>query len=126
MTGKHEVLTEDQIRWAYRRWCEGYALPVIADALFIHSTTLGKVFQRRGLRRHRLELEYKPQTRSARLRELPDEELASVLLAMHDGATFCANLPECCFGAQVPRERCVGCMMAWLAETEVDCGDGYA
>lgn len=34
------ILTEKQIEWAYKKWCEGYTQSEIAKALFVHKGTI--------------------------------------------------------------------------------------
>lgn len=53
------VLTEKQLKWAYTKWCEGYSVLEIAEALYIDSSTLYRIFRQRGMIRIRIPLEYK-------------------------------------------------------------------
>ena len=39
--GRITCLTEEQQKWAYRKWCEGYTHEEIAEALYVHKNTVG-------------------------------------------------------------------------------------
>lgn len=49
----HKALSDDQIQWAYRKWCEGYTKDKIAKALFVCERTLYRALQ--GKRKEKLE-----------------------------------------------------------------------
>ena len=46
-------LTPKQIRWGYEKWCEGYTLIQIGDALNVCEKTVKRAFKRNGLVRIR-------------------------------------------------------------------------
>lgn len=52
------ALTEKKLKWAYQKWCEGFSVLEIAEALYIDSSTLYKIFRKRGLVRIRIPLKY--------------------------------------------------------------------
>ncbi|MBR2047113.1 MAG: hypothetical protein IJ960_00805 [Oscillospiraceae bacterium] len=108
------TLSDAELRWAHRRWCEGYSLAEIGDALFVSASALGDAFRRHGLVRERRPISYKTPTRAEVLREMDNIRLADALLDMHNGAGFCRNLPEC--RGNILRVRCMKCMLAWLEE----------
>ena len=46
---KHtEHLTQREIDWAYEKWCEGYRLDQIADALYCNVRTISRAFRKHG------------------------------------------------------------------------------
>ena len=47
------VLSQKQISWAYEKYCEGYTLEQISDALYVCGMTLRRAFKRNGLTRVR-------------------------------------------------------------------------
>lgn len=53
--GPKPILSEDEINWAYEKWCEGYTRKQIADALYVCCNTLdaalkGKPKKKNGVR----------------------------------------------------------------------------
>lgn len=38
--GKRKALNQKQIEWAWEKWCEGYTLSQIADALYVNLSTI--------------------------------------------------------------------------------------
>ena len=54
---KVSALTTGQIKWAYEMWCIGYTKKQIANALFVHESTIGRVLK--GKKRVRPILVYK-------------------------------------------------------------------
>jgi DNA-binding transcriptional regulator LsrR (DeoR family) len=34
------MLTDDEIKWAYEKWCDGYTQQQIADALYVSRVTV--------------------------------------------------------------------------------------
>ena len=34
------ILTDDEIKWAYEKWCDRYTLHQIADALYVSHATI--------------------------------------------------------------------------------------
>ena len=46
-------LTRKQTFWAYQKWCDGYRLVDIAEALNCHEKTIRRSFQRERLERTR-------------------------------------------------------------------------
>lgn len=45
--GRPPVLSEDEITWAYEKWCEGYTMQQIAEALYVDRRTIGNVLRGR-------------------------------------------------------------------------------
>lgn len=43
--GRPPVLSEDEIAWAYEKWCEGYTHQQIAEALYVDRRTIGKALK---------------------------------------------------------------------------------
>ena len=39
-SGRKPILSEDEITWAYEKWCEGYTQQQIADALYVERRTV--------------------------------------------------------------------------------------
>lgn len=54
--GCPKVLTDKQIEWAYRKWCEGYTQTEIAKALYVCTSTICRCIA--GRDRVREELKY--------------------------------------------------------------------
>lgn len=46
-----EILTEEEIMWAYEQWCHGYSKPEIALALHVSLSTLKRIFTQRNLKK---------------------------------------------------------------------------
>lgn len=38
--GAKPILSEEESQWAYEKWCEGYTIQQIADALYVCSETI--------------------------------------------------------------------------------------
>lgn len=45
------ALSEEEIKWAYEQWCQGYSKKEIADALFVHVNTIDGYFRQRKLKK---------------------------------------------------------------------------
>lgn len=43
--GRPPVLSEEEISWAYEKWCEGYTHQQIAEALYVDRRTIGKALK---------------------------------------------------------------------------------
>lgn len=56
------VLTPKQVAWAHRKWCEGYRLEQIANALYCNVRTIQREFKRNGLHRVEIPLKYEEET----------------------------------------------------------------
>lgn len=52
------VMTNKKIKWAYQKWCEGFSVREISDALDVDMATVYKTFKKRGLVRIRIPLKY--------------------------------------------------------------------
>lgn len=39
------VLTKKEIEWAYEKWCQGYTMLEIADALYVNERTVGRALK---------------------------------------------------------------------------------
>ena len=52
------VLTDNQVAWAYSKWCQGYTIPEIAKALHVCDRTIWREFKDRALRKVRKPLVY--------------------------------------------------------------------
>lgn len=50
------ILRPKEIEWAYEKWCEGYTLQQISDALYVCPKTVHRAFK--GRERHRPDLVY--------------------------------------------------------------------
>jgi hypothetical protein len=57
-TDSRRCLSYAQARWAHDKWCQGYTLRQIGEALFVHPRTLQREFAQRGWRRIRPKLVY--------------------------------------------------------------------
>ena len=55
---RRHVLTPAQIEWAYEKWCLGYTLAQIAEALEVSSRTISREFEKLGRPRIRPKLIY--------------------------------------------------------------------
>ena len=55
---KYRALTHDQVEWAYEKWCLGYTLAQIAEALEVSSRTISREFEKLGRPRVRPKLVY--------------------------------------------------------------------
>lgn len=38
------ILSDDEIKWAYKKWCEGYSQRAIAAALYVSNVTIHNMF----------------------------------------------------------------------------------
>ena len=56
------VLSTNKVFWAHRKWCEGYTLQKIADALKCSTRTLQREFDRYGLHYVSIPLKYEEET----------------------------------------------------------------
>ena len=54
------IMTDREVIWAHRKWCEGHSLEAIADALHVCSRTIYLEFKRRGMKRVKIPLKYDP------------------------------------------------------------------
>ena len=52
----HTALTQEQMDWAYKKWCDGYTCIQIADALYVSEKTVRRAFK--GKKRIRTILVY--------------------------------------------------------------------
>lgn len=52
------ALTDDQAAWAFRKWCCGYTLTEIAQALHVSNSTLSAEFKVRGWQKQKQPLIY--------------------------------------------------------------------
>ena len=59
MYKEQHLLSNDAVHWAYEKYCLGYTLIQIADALGCCERTVRREFKRRGLVRIRPVLTYK-------------------------------------------------------------------
>lgn len=50
---------EKQMRWAYRKWCEGFSVTDIAAALDVDTSFIYWQFRKRKWKRVRIPLEYR-------------------------------------------------------------------
>lgn len=55
---RRRILTPVQIEWAYEKWCLGYTLAQIAEALEVSSRTVSREFEKLGRPRIRPKLIY--------------------------------------------------------------------
>lgn len=55
---RRRILTPAQIEWAYEKWCLGYTLAQIAEALEVSSRTVSREFEKLGRPRIRPKLIY--------------------------------------------------------------------
>lgn len=55
---RQHLLSTDELKWAYEKWCLGYTQEEIAAALYCSSKTLLREFQHRGWRKVRPPLHY--------------------------------------------------------------------
>lgn len=55
---RRRVLTQAQVEWAYEKWCLGYTLAQIAEALDVSSRTVSREFEKMGRPRIRPKLIY--------------------------------------------------------------------
>lgn len=109
-----ETLSEAEITWAYRRWCEGYSLPEIGQALFIHPSTVKAAFVRRNLVRQRKTLVYPAATRADQLRDMDNAELAQELVRLCPMVAFWLENPE--RKAQPRTEYAIGKLLEYLGQ----------
>lgn len=42
--GRPPILTDDERKWAYEKWCEGYSIQEIAEALYVDYQTVRRLF----------------------------------------------------------------------------------
>lgn len=56
--GRHRVLAPAQIEWAHEKWCLGYTLAQIAEALEVSPRTVSREFELLGKPRVRPKLIY--------------------------------------------------------------------
>lgn len=56
--GRPPILGDDEIAWAYDKWCEGYTHQEIADALFVDRRTVGTALKGRRRIRKKTRLVY--------------------------------------------------------------------
>ena len=54
--------SEKQLRWAYRKWCEGHSMTEIAAALGVDPSCLYWQFRKRNWKRVPIPLEYREET----------------------------------------------------------------
>ena len=54
----NHVLSTKKVFWAHRKWCDGYTLEKIADALHCNVRTLQREFKRYGLHKVSIPLKY--------------------------------------------------------------------
>lgn len=40
-----KALNKKQIEWAYEKWCQGYTMLEIADALYVNERTVGRALK---------------------------------------------------------------------------------
>lgn len=57
------LLSNEEVSWAHRKWCEGHSIESIAEALYCHPRTLRREFRRRGLNRALIPLVYKEESK---------------------------------------------------------------
>ena len=63
------------------------------------------------------------QTHADRIRAMSDEELAKLIYEV-DGLGWCKSLPECIKAeGLIPKEKCIGCALAWLRQPAEVSGD---
>ncbi len=43
------ALTYEQVKWAHKKWCEGYTQAELADHFHVHVKTIRRSFKRYGL-----------------------------------------------------------------------------
>lgn len=55
---EREILSAAERKWAYEKWCVGYTLEQIAEALRVNPQTVGRTFSRHGLEKARPVLLY--------------------------------------------------------------------
>lgn len=55
---RRHALTTERIEWAYEKWCLGYTLAQIAEALNVSSRTVSREFETLGRPRIRPKLIY--------------------------------------------------------------------
>jgi len=55
---RRHALTLAQVEWAYEKWCLGYTLAQIAEALHVSSRTVSRAFELLGKPRVRPKLIY--------------------------------------------------------------------
>lgn len=51
MANPNSALTEKQVAWAYKKWCEGYSLYEIGRALYVHHNTVSYTLRAKGLKK---------------------------------------------------------------------------
>ena len=44
---RNRAMTKRQIEWAYTKWCEGYTITQIANALYVSNRTVSRMFEGR-------------------------------------------------------------------------------
>lgn len=49
MSTSRAMLTNKEIAWAYKKWCEGVPVEVLSQSLYCCSATLRRAFKRHGL-----------------------------------------------------------------------------
>lgn len=55
------ILSQNEIKWAYERHCEGYTFQEVADALYVNVSTIRDEFKRNGLKKKLPDLSYNPE-----------------------------------------------------------------
>lgn len=51
MASTEPILTDDQVRWAYQKRCEGYTLYEIGEALYVNHNTVSYALRRKKLKK---------------------------------------------------------------------------